>query len=70
MNSSQYLPEDRKQLKLDQRTPAYRELQRRSAEQRTKLEAALRARNAVIDRLAQRLVESGVPPAEVAALAA
>ena len=59
MDSSQYPAEDRRQLKLDQRTPAYRELQRRSAAERAKLEAALRTRNAAIQRLVAKLVEKG-----------
>lgn len=72
MNSSQYPAENRKQIKRDQRTPAYRELQRRTAEERTKLEAALRTRNAAIDRLVKTLGEKGfaAEAAEAAKLAA
>jgi predicted nuclease with TOPRIM domain len=57
-------------MKRDQRTPAYRELQRRNAEERTKLETALRERNEAIDRLKKKLVEAGVNADEVAKLAA
>ena len=61
---------DRKETKLDQRTPAYRELQRRCAEERTQLEAKLRERNEAIDRLKKKLVEVGYPAADVAKIAA
>lgn len=57
-------------MKLDQRSPAYRDLQRRSAEERTKLEATLRERNAVITRLKKKLVEIGCAAADVEQLAA
>ena len=70
MNTSQYEAETRKQMKRDQRSPAYRELQRRTSEERTKLETALRERNEVIERLKKKLVESGVNADEVAKLAA
>ena len=70
MNTSQYPAENRKNFKRDQRTPAYRELQRRSSEERTKLETKLRERNEVVDRLKKKLVESGVNADEIAKLAA
>ena len=70
MRTSQYDEEVRKQTKLDQRTPAYRDLQRRTAEERVRLEIKLRDRNLVIDRLKKRLVESGLSVDEVDKLAA
>jgi hypothetical protein len=70
MNTSQYQSDLRKQYKRDQRSLAYRELQRKSREQRVQLETKLRARNEAVDRLAKRLVESGVAAEEVAKLAA
>ena len=70
MNTSQYPAETRKNVKRDQRSPAYRDLQRRSSEERTKLETKLRERNEVIDRLKKKLVEAGVATEEVAKLAA
>lgn len=70
MDSSKYDAQTRREMKLDQRSPAYRELQQRSAEERSKLEAALRARNAAIARLKKKLVEVGCPVADVEQLAA
>ena len=70
MNTSQYPAETRKNVKRDQRSPAYRDLQRRSSEERTKLETKLRERNEAIDRLKKKLVEAGVATEEVAKLAA
>lgn len=70
MFTSKYDAQTRKEMKLGQRSPAYRELQRRAAEERTKLEAALRARNAAIARLKKKLVEVGCPAADVEQLAA
>lgn len=70
MNTSQYQSDSRRQYKRDQRSLAYRELQRKSAEQRVQLETKLRARNEAVDRLAKRLVETGVAADEVAKLAA
>jgi predicted nuclease with TOPRIM domain len=70
MDTSKYDSETRKQLRRDQHTPAYRDLQKRSAEARTQLETKLRERNEVIDRLKKKLVERGVAPEEVATLAA
>jgi hypothetical protein len=70
MRTSQYDANSRKQLKRDQRSPAYRELQRRSAGERAKLETALRSRNEVIERLKKKLVEAGLAAEEVARLAA
>ena len=70
MNTSKYPAETRKSRKRDQHSPAYRDLQRRSSEERTKLETALRERNEVIDRLKKKLVEKGVDADEVAKLAA
>jgi len=70
MDTSQYPAETRKNAKRDQRTPAFRELRRRTSEERTKLETALRERNEVIDRLKKKLVERGVDADEIAKLAA
>jgi hypothetical protein len=70
VNTSKYDDDTRKQMKRDQRSLAYRELQRRSAEERVQLETKLRERNEVIARLTKRLVEAGVTPGEVAKLAA
>jgi predicted nuclease with TOPRIM domain len=70
VNTSKYDADTRAQLKRDQRTPAYRELQRRSAEERAQLEAKLRSRNEVIERLTKRLIEAGFDPAAIAKLAA
>jgi predicted nuclease with TOPRIM domain len=70
MRTSQYNTDARRNMKLDQRSPAYRDLQRRSAEERTKLEATLRERNAVITRLKKKLVEIGCAAADVEQLAA
>jgi hypothetical protein len=67
---SKYDAETRKNLKLDQRTLAYRELQERAAAQRLQLEAKLRERNAVIDRLKKKLVEVGFAADDVAKIAA
>ena len=69
MDSSKYDTPSRRDLKLDQRSPAYRELQRRTAEQRLLLETKLRERNAVIARLKKKLVEVGCPLADVERLA-
>lgn len=70
MDTSKYAPETRKQVKRDQRTPAYQDLKRRFAEQRTQLETKLRERNDAIARLTQKLVAAGFPAEEVAKLAA
>jgi predicted nuclease with TOPRIM domain len=70
MNTSKYPADTRKQLKRDQRTPAYLDLRRRTAEERAQLETTLRDRNAAIDRLTKKLVAAGVPAEEVAKLAA
>jgi hypothetical protein len=70
MNTSKYSEESRAQYKRDQRTLAYRELQRRTAEQRTQLEIKLRDRNEAIARLTKKLVEAGFAAEEVAKLAA
>lgn len=70
MDSSKYDADTRRNLKLEQRSPAYRDLQRRTAAERRKLEAKLRARNEVIDLLMRKLVAAGVDPDEVAKLAA
>ena len=66
MNTSKYETDTRKHLKRDQRTPAYRDLQKRSAEARVQLETKLRERNETVARLVKKLVEAGVE-AEVAA---
>lgn len=70
MNTSKYDADTRKQFKRDQRTAAYRELQRRAAEERSQLETKLRERNVAIERLTKRLHEAGVAADEVAKLAA
>jgi len=70
MQTSKYDAQTRRDMKLEQRSPEYRELQRRAAEERSKLEAKLRERNAVITRLKQKLVEIGCPQADVEQLAA
>lgn len=70
MFTSKYDSETRKNMKRDQRSPAYRELQRRSSEERTQLEIRLRERNEAIDRLKKKLVEVGITPDIVAKLAA
>jgi len=70
VNTSQYPTETRKNFKRDQRTDAYRELQRRSAEERVKLETKLRESNMVIERLTKKLVDAGFSAVEVAKLAA
>lgn len=68
MITSKYGQDERGQLKFDQRTPAYLDLQRRSAAARAQLERVLRDRNATIERLASRLRQAGVSAAEVAQL--
>jgi len=70
MNTSQYPADTRKDFKRDQRTPAYRELQRRASEERSQLEIKLRERNEAITRLTKKLVEAGFNADEVAKLAA
>jgi predicted nuclease with TOPRIM domain len=70
MNTSKYDSEIRKSLKRDQRSPAYRDLQRRAAEERGQLEAKLRERNEAIARLTKKLLASGVNADEIAKLAA
>lgn len=70
MRTSKYDTKTRRDMKLEQRSPEYRELQRRTAEERTRLEAKLRERNAVITRLKKKLVEIGCAAADVEQLAA
>lgn len=70
MNTSKYDSSTRQKMKLDQRSPAYRELQRRAAEERLRLETKLRARNAAIELLKKKLVEFGVDAADLAEIAA
>jgi hypothetical protein len=70
MDTSQYEATSRKQFKRDQRTPAYRDLQKRSAEARAQLETALRARNEAVTRLTNALVAAGIDAEAVAKLAA
>lgn len=70
MITSKYDSETRKSIKRDQRTPAYRDLQRRTAEERGQLETKLRERNATIELLKKKLLERGVNADEVAKLAA
>jgi predicted nuclease with TOPRIM domain len=70
VNTSKYDIEIRKNMKRDQRSPAYRDLQRRAIEERSQLETRLRERNEAIDRLKKKLVEAGFAPDIVAKLAA
>jgi predicted nuclease with TOPRIM domain len=70
VNSSKYPTETRENIKRAQRTFEYRELQRRSAEERNKLEAKIRERNEAIKRLKQKLIDAGFSAADVAKLAA
>lgn len=70
MHTSKYDAQTRRNMKLEQRSPEYRELQRRAAEVRTALEAKLRERNAVITRLKKKLVEVGCAADDVEQLAA
>lgn len=70
MDTSKYDAQTRRDMKFGQRSQAYRELQRRAAEERSQLETKLRARNEVIDRLKKKLVEVGLPAEDVAKLAA
>lgn len=70
MNTSKYDTQTRKTMKLDQRSPAYRELQQRSAAERVQLERVLRARNEAITRLTKKLLAAGFNADEVARLAA
>lgn len=70
MDTSKYDAQTRRDMKFGQRSQAYRELQRRAAEERSHLETKLRARNEVIDRLKKKLVEVGLPAEDVAKLAA
>lgn len=70
MNTSKYDSQTRKDLKLVQRSVAYRELQRRTAAERIQLETKLRERNEVIDRLKKRLVEVGCTADDIELLAA
>lgn len=70
METSKYDTQARRDLKLEQRSPAYRALQQRTAEQRLQLEMKLRARNMVIARLRQKLVEVGCSEADIEKLVA
>ena len=70
MNTSKYDSKTRKSIKRDQRSPAYRDLQRRAAEERGLLEGVLRERNAIIELLKKKLRERGVNAAEIEKLAA
>ncbi len=70
MDSSKYDVQTRRDMKLGQRSLAYRDLQRRTADERSKLEAKLRERNEVIDRLKKKLVEVGCSADSVERLAA
>jgi len=70
MKTSKYDAQTRRDMKLSQRSPVYRELQRRALEQRLLLEAKLRERNAVIARLKKKLVEVGCTADSVEQLAA
>ena len=77
MNTSKYDAETRKDIKLIQRSVAYRELQRRTTAERVQLETKLRERNEeirgrdeVIDRLKKKLVEVGCTADDIELLAA
>lgn len=70
MQTSKYDAQTRKNMKLGQRSAEYQDLQRRSAEERSKLETKLRERNATIQRLKQKLVEVGLAASDVEQLAA
>lgn len=70
MNTSKYDSQTRKDIKLVQRSVAYRELQRRTSAERVQLETKLRERNEVIDRLKKKLVEVGCTADDVEQLAA
>lgn len=70
MNTSQYDRETRKQVKRFQRSPGYQAMKKAHLAERAQLETKLRDRDAVIERLTNKLVEAGIPPAEVAKLAA
>ncbi len=70
MNTSKYDSQTRKDIKLVQRSVAYRELQRRTLAERIQLETKLRERNEVIDRLKKKLVEVGCTADDVELLAA
>ena len=65
MRTSQYDSETRKEIKRGQQTPAYRELQKRSAEARTQLEQKLRERNEAIERLVKKLAAAGFDENEI-----
>lgn len=70
MNTSQYPADTRKQIKRFQRSPAYQVMKREHLAAREALEKQLRERNETIERLKQKLVESGVSADEVKKLAA
>jgi hypothetical protein len=70
VNTSKYDSQTRKDIKLVQRSVAYRELQRRTLAERIQLETKLRERNEVIDRLKKKLVEVGCTADDVELLAA
>ena len=70
MNTSQYDSQTRKDLKRFQRTAGYQMMKKEHFAAREQLEARLRDRNAVIDRLKKKLVEAGITADEVAKLAA
>jgi hypothetical protein len=70
MNTSKYDSETRKSIKRDQRDQRYRDLQRRTAEERGQLETKLRERNATIELLKKKLLERGVNADELTKLAA
>ena len=70
MNTSQYPADARKQLKRFQRTLGYQLMKKEHHAERERLEAKLRERNEVVDRLKKKLVEAGVNADEIAKLAA
>lgn len=68
MNTSQYPTDIRKHIKRFQRSPGYQAMKKEHLAERERLETQLRDRNAVIARLKDKLVESGVSADEVAKL--
>ena len=69
MNTSQYSPETRKNLKRFQRSPAYQVMKKEHVAAREALETKIRQRDEKIELLKKKLVESGVAADEVAKIA-
>ena len=70
MNTSQYAPQTRKNVKRFQRSPGYQAVKKDHLAERARLETKLRELNETIDRLKKKLVEAGINADEVAKLAA